>query len=98
MGGDVFRDFACNTAQSGAQGLGSMVGTMSMSGQQYNSSNKHDHKGIEQVWISDVKAGSVSGSDRYNESFIAVVGKHRDEDLRKTKATLSGLLCVRNSR
>lgn len=48
-----------------------------------NSSNKHDHKGIEQVWISDVKAGSVSGSDRYNESFIAVVGKHRDEDLRK---------------
>lgn len=56
---------------------------MSMSGQQYNSSNKHDHKGIEQVWISDVKAGSVSGSDRYNESFIAVVGKHRDEDLRK---------------
>ena len=60
-----------------------MVGTMSMSGQQYNSSNKHDHKGIEQVWISDVKAGSVSGSDRYNESFIAVVGKHRDEDLRK---------------
>ena len=45
-----------------------MVGTMSMSGQQYNSSNKHDHKGIEQVWISDVKAGSVSGSDRYNES------------------------------
>lgn len=83
VGGDVFRDFACNTAQSGAQGLGSMVGTMSMSGQQYNSSNKHDHKGIEQVWISDVKAGSVSGSDRYNESFIAVVGKHRDEDLRK---------------
>ena len=56
---------------------------MSMSGQQYNSGNKHDHKGIEQVWISDVKAGSVSGSDRYNESFIAVVGKHRDEDLRK---------------
>lgn len=56
VGGDVFRDFACNTAQSGAQGLGSMVGTMSMSGQQYNSSNKHDHKGIEQVWISDVKA------------------------------------------
>lgn len=83
VGGDVFRDFACNTAQSGVQGLGSMVGTMSMSGQQYNSSNKHDHKGIEQVWISDVKAGSVSGSDRYNESFIAVVGKHRDEDLRK---------------
>lgn len=83
VGGDVFRDFACNTAQSGAQGLGSMVGTMSMSGQQYNSSNKHDHKGIEQVWISDVRAGSVSGSDRYNESFIAVVGKHRDEDLRK---------------
>ena len=35
------------------------------------------------MWISDVKAGSVSGSDRYNESFIAVVGKHRDEDLRK---------------
>lgn len=58
VGGDVFRDFACNTAQSGAQGLGSMVGTMSMSGQQYNSSNKHDHKGIEQVWISDVKAAA----------------------------------------
>lgn len=83
VGGDVFRDFACNVAQSGQRGLGSRIGTASMSRQQYNDSNKYDHKGIEQVWISDVKAGSVSGSDRYNESFIAVVGKHRDEDLRK---------------
>ena len=41
VGGDVFRDFACNTAQSGAQGLGSMGRNQwSMSGQQYNSSNK----------------------------------------------------------
>ena len=56
VGGDVFRDFACNTAQSGAQGLGSMVGTMSMSGQQYNSSNKHDHKGIEPVSYTHLRA------------------------------------------
>ena len=83
IGGDVFRDFACTTAQNVRQGLGSRIGAISISGQQYNDSNKYDHKGIEQVWISDVKAGSVSGSDRYNESYIAVVGKHRDEDLRK---------------
>ena len=82
IGGDIYADFAC-TVGEGANGLGSYVGTLSMSGQHYNASNKHDHKGTDHVWISDVKAGCVSGSYTYRESFIAVVGSHRDEDLTK---------------
>lgn len=82
VGGTIYKGFAC-TVGKGANALGTELGTMSMSEQHYNASNKHDHKGIDHTWISDVKAGCVSGSDDYRESFIAVVGTHRDEDLTK---------------
>ena len=82
VGGTIYKGFAC-TVGKGANALGTEFGTMSMSEQHYNASNKHDHKGIDHTWISDVKAGCVSGSDDYRESFIAVVGSHRDEDLTK---------------
>ena len=82
VGGTIYKGFAC-TVGTGANALGTEFGTISMSEQHYNAKNKLDHKGIDHSWISDVKAGCVSGSDDYRESFIAVVGSHRDEDLTK---------------
>ena len=74
MGGDIY-SFTLNS------GVTSSIGSISLTSDQVNHSR--NTKGKEQVWIGDVRVGAVSGSDKYEESFLAVTGVHRDEDLGK---------------
>ena len=75
MGGDVY-SFSLSAGVSL-----DTLGSISLTSDQVNS-NRYT-KGKEQVWIGDVRVGAVSGSDKYEESFLAVTGVHRDEDLGK---------------
>lgn len=94
FGGDLYEDFACTTVEAAHPGLNQCTGHISMcTDDRYNSSNANFDKSIEQVWIGDVVAGVVSDRgatdangnavETYGESFLAVVGTHRNEDLRK---------------
>lgn len=72
FGGEIY-DFVLGS------GVTSGIGSIAMcSNQQNNNSNT---KTKEQVWIGDVVAGNVSGSTSYEESFLAVIGIHRDDGL-----------------
>lgn len=82
FGGDIYKNFTCSV-NSSYGGLGSCGGHVSLCKTRYNLYDKLFTKGTEQIWISDVQAGCVSGWDEMNESFLAVVGVHRDEDLHK---------------
>ncbi len=75
MGGDIY-SFSLSAGASL-----DTLGSISLTSDQVNS-NRYT-KGKEQVWIGDVRVGAVSGSDKYEESFLAVTGVHRDEDLGK---------------
>ena len=78
FGGDVYEFTLSNNI-----GLANTsIGSISICSAQRNT-NAGNNKDKEQVWIGDVAVGAVSGSDDYKESFLAVVGVHRDEDLRK---------------
>lgn len=54
------------------------VGSMSICAYHYNMKGL-EHKDVDQVWIGDVVSGIVSNDELYHESFLAVVGLHRDE-------------------
>ncbi len=61
-----------------------LIGSISLCDAQDNHSGNNKNK--EQIWIGDVVAGLMSSLPddyTYGESFLAVVGIHRDEDLRK---------------
>ena len=75
MGGDIY-SFSLSAGVSL-----DTLGSISLTSDQVNS-NRYT-KGKEQVWIGDVRVGAVSGSSQYEESFLAVTGVHRDEDLGK---------------
>ena len=75
MGGDIY-SFSLATGVSL-----DALGSISLTSDQVN--HNHGTKGKEQVWIGDVRVGAVSGSSQYEESFLAVTGVHRDEDLGK---------------
>ena len=75
MGGDIY-SFSLSAGVSL-----DTFGSISLTSDQVNS-NRYT-KGKEQVWIGDVRVGAVSGSSQYEESFLAVTGVHRDEDLGK---------------
>lgn len=75
LGGDVYGFSLANG------GITDSLGSISLCSNQQNENS--NTVGKEQVWIGDVVAGNVSGSDNYEESFLAVVGVHRDEDLRR---------------
>lgn len=75
MGGDIY-SFNLATGVSL-----DTLGSISLTSDQVNHNTRV--KGKEQVWIGDVRVGAVSGSDKYEESFLAVTGVHRDEDLGK---------------
>ena len=75
MGGDIY-SFSLSNGVS-VDSLGSISHTSDQVNSNLNT------KGKEQVWIGDVREGAVSGSSQYEESFLAVTGVHRDEDLGK---------------
>lgn len=72
FGGEVY-NFVLGT------GLTDSLGSISLCSNQQNDNSNTKTK--EQVWIGDVVAGNVSGSEDYEESFLAVIGIHRDADL-----------------
>lgn len=77
FGGDVY-DFVLTDDQTG--GLSTSLGNLSMCSDQFNSASGNT-KDKEQVWIGDVTVGNVGSSDNYEESFLGVIGVHRDDDI-----------------
>ena len=79
LAGDIYQHFACTTHAGSVNGIGPCTGHLSICNKHYNQSNTISSKDTEQVWIGDVETGCVSGDDSFNESFLAVVGIHRDD-------------------
>ena len=96
LAGDIYNNFVCFTdvLDGGVGGFNMATGHMSIySDDRYNASNSHDKKNTEQIWISNVVSGTVDISNvctdpnnyngNFNETFLATIGTHRDEDLGK---------------
>ena len=85
-GGDVYRFVLSeytNTSKPAVLGR-DPIGSMSLfSGQYHNVSptNFNDNKAKDHIWIGDVVSGIVSNDNLSHESFLAVIGVRRDDDV-----------------
>ena len=86
-GGDIYHFNLVDNADTKAKaGLGVSVGSISLfSGQYHHQSGVSEiNKPKDHIWIGDVVSGCVttSGLGSVNESFLAVIGVRRDDDVR----------------
>ncbi len=68
------------------EGINEEIGSISLCSSQVKP--KNDSKGKEQIWIGEVSAGCIDTDPeavRYRESFICVVGTHRDGEVNSSE-------------